>query len=127
MLGHASEKRDVAADVWLHVKAGNLGAEQQAAPIRRHTEVDQAEFLHRIDDDDVAAAAAQGHQRAASTAGWFDAGLPADEKEVEVFSTSSRGDGCGADAERTAEADAAGLVTVKGAVVDVVGAVQPGE
>ena len=46
-LGDAGEQRQVAADVRLHVEAGDLGAEEQAADVARHAEADQARFDDR--------------------------------------------------------------------------------
>ena len=43
-LGDAGEQRQVAADVRLHVQAGDLGAEQQAPDVARHAEVAPGPF-----------------------------------------------------------------------------------
>ena len=44
VLGDAGQQREVAADVRLHVHAGDRRAEQQAPRIARHAEVHQPDF-----------------------------------------------------------------------------------
>ena len=48
----------------LHVQAGDLRAEQQAAHVAGNAEIDHAGFDDRIDDDHFAALAAQVRERA---------------------------------------------------------------
>ena len=101
-------------------------AEQQAPRIARHAEPHQPDFAGGIDDDHVAAAPADGHE-AAEQAGMVRGGIAADE-DVEIAALhvlELHGRGAGPKAGR--EADAARLVAVERAVVDVVRAERPGE
>ena len=43
------QQRQIAANVRLHVQAGDLGAEQQTAHVAGHAEIDQPGFVDRID------------------------------------------------------------------------------
>ena len=67
-LGDAGEQRQVAADVRLHVQAGDLAAEQQAPDVARHAESHQARLDDRVDDDHLPAAAADVPAASASAA-----------------------------------------------------------
>ena len=125
-LGHAGQQRHVAADVRLDVQAGDLRAEEQAPDVGGNAEIDQADFLDRVDDDDLAAVPADVHQRPHQPRVVGGRVAADEEKQVGVFDVFER-DGGRAGAQRFAQADAAGLVAVEGAVVDVVGAVEPGE
>ena len=126
VLRDAGQQRDVSADVRLQVEAGDAAAEQHAARIARHAEIDEADLLRRIDDDDVAAAAAQRHQ-AAQQARMVRRRVAADQDvevaALDVLELHRRGAG----AERGVEADAARLMAIVGAVVDVVAAERPRE
>ncbi len=55
-LADAGEQGQVAADMRLHVEAGDLRAEQHAPHVARHAEVDQPRLDDRVDDDHLAAA-----------------------------------------------------------------------
>ena len=124
--GNAGKQRQVAADVRLHVHAGDVAAEQQATHVARHVESHQASFNDRIDDDHLAAAAADVQQRAHQPR--MVAGRVAADEEYEVgvfqvFELDRRRAAAG-DARQS---NAAGLVAVVTAVVDVVRAVKAGE
>src|SRR5262249_56501047 len=58
----ARQQGDVAADVRLNIQAGDLRTEQETHDIGGHAEIDQAEFLDGVDDDDLAAATANVHE-----------------------------------------------------------------
>lgn len=120
----AGQPGDVAADVRLDVLAGDLRTEQQAPRIARHAEVDEAEFLRRIDDDDFAAASPNLHQ-AAHQPRMVRRRVAADQNVevagVEVFQPNRPSAG----SDRAGQADSAGLMAVVRAVVDVVRAEQP--
>ena len=126
VLGDAGQQRDVAADVRLDVQAGDPRAEQQAPRIARHAEVDEPDFFRRIDDDDVAAAAAHRHQ-AAKQPRMVRRRIAADQHEqiaaLDVFELHRRR----ARAQARRQPDAARLMAVVRAVVDVVGAERPRE
>jgi len=57
------EHGDVTADPWLQVHIADLRSGHQAAGIRRQPEALQPQFPDRVDDNDLAAAAAQVNQR----------------------------------------------------------------
>ncbi len=87
-LGDAGQQRDVAADVRLHVQAGDLRAEQQAAHVARHAEVDQADSLTGL----MTMTWPPRRRIVISvriSRGWFDAGLPPIRTKRSECSTSS--------------------------------------
>src|SRR5262249_3878079 len=102
------------------------GAEEQAAKVGGDAEVHQADFLDRVDDDDVAAPATDVRQRAHEPRVVGSRVAADQEVQVGVFNIL-QADGRGAGPERAGQPDGAGLVAVVGAVVYVVGAVQAGE
>ena len=125
-LGDAGEHREVAADVRLDIERGDAAAEQQAFDIARHVEPHEAGFDDRVDGDDLTAAAADVEQ--CSHQPRMVAGRVAadDEYAVGVLQIFEF-DGRGAAARDARQADAAGLVAIEAAVVDVVRAVESSE
>ena len=127
-LGDAGQQRDVAADVRLHVQAGDLRAEQQAPRIADGTrKLTRPSSFDRVDDDDVPAAAADRHQRCASAADGSTPGCRRSGRYRSACSTSSSCTVAVPVPSARRQADAARLVAVVRAVVDVVGAEEPGE
>jgi len=61
-LGDPGEQRQIAADVRLHVEAGDRRAEQHAPHVAGDAEVDQAGLDNRIDHDALAASPSQVFQ-----------------------------------------------------------------
>ena len=92
-----------------------------------HAEVDEARFHDRVDDDDLPAAAADLHQRAHQPRMVAGRVAADDETPGRRCSTSSSVTVAVPVPSDACQADAAGLVAVVAAVVDVVRAVQPGE
>src|SRR5262249_29112046 len=125
-LGDTVQQSDVAADVRLHVEARDLRPEQETPNVRRHAEFDEAKLFNGVDDDDVAAAATDRHQRP-HQARMVRRRIAADQKKKIAVLDVIEGDGGRAGAYRAAQGDGAGLMTVEGAGIDVVGPVQPGE
>ena len=125
-LGDARQQGQVAADIRLHVQAGDLAAEKHAARIAGDAKIHHADFAHGIDHDHLPAAAAdmhQGRHQARMIAGRITADDEHQVRMLEILQLHGRGAG----AERVGQADAAGLVTVVAAIVDVVRAVQTRE
>ena len=125
-LGDARQDGDVAADSRLKVMAGDLGAEEKAAQIRRYAEVDEAGLLERIDDDDIAAVSTDLHHRA-HQARMVRRRVAADQEEHVGILHVFENDGCRTGSDGLVETDAAGLMAVIRTVVDVIGAVKSGE
>ena len=118
------DKGQVAADMRLHVGARDLGAKKEGPGIARHGEVHCAGLNDRIDRHDLAAPAADHHQRPHQPR--VVAGRVAAEQEdhIGMFHVIER-DGAGARADHASEPHATGLVAVEAAVVDVVRAIEP--
>ena len=110
----------------LHVGARDLGAEEERPRIARHGEVHGAGLDDRIDRHHFPAATADHHQRPHQPR--MVAGRVAADQEDHVGAFHIvEFDGAGTAANHAREADAAGLVAVEAAVVDVVRAVEPRE
>jgi hypothetical protein len=125
-LHHAVDEREVATDVRLHVHACDLGAEEERPGIARHGEVDRPRLDDRIDGDDLAAAATDHHERPHHPRVVAGGVAAQEHHEVGMLHVVEL-DGAGARADHARQADTAGLVAVEAAIVDVVGAVEPGE
>ena len=121
VLGDAGQQRKIAADVRLDVQArqsalpnsrlrGSLGTRKLTSPIS----------FSRIDDDDVAAAAAHGHQ-AAKQARMVGRRIAADEHEQIAAFDILELHGGRARSQARCQTDTARLMAVVRAVVDVVG------
>ena len=124
--GHAGEQREISADVRLHVQRRDLRPEEQADRIAGDAEVHQPRFDDGIDHDHMSAAAAnvlECRHQPRMIAGRVAAD---DEHQIgvlDVFQHQRRRAG----PQHAAQSDAAGLMTVEAAIVDVVGPVHPGE
>ena len=110
----------------LDVEAGDFASEQEASDVAGDAEVGHAGFDDRVDDDHLAASAADLHEGAHQSRVVAGRVAADDEDRVCLIEIFER-DGAGARAGDTGEADAAGLVAVVAAVVDVVGSVEAGE
>src|SRR5262249_48753424 len=125
-LGDAGEHREVAADVWLDVMRRDSTAEEQAADIARHVETHEAGLDDRINDDYLAAATADLAQ-CAHQPRMVARRIAADNEYTvgffQIFEVNRRGPV----SNDAGEADTAGLMAVEAAIVDIVGAVQPGK
>ena len=55
LFGDACQQRQVAANMWLHVLAGDLGPEQQTSNVTGNAKILQPQLSQRIDDDDLSA------------------------------------------------------------------------
>ena len=124
--GYTSQQGDVASDVGLKVEAGDVRAEQQADRVGGDLEPDQAKLFEGIDDDDVSAASADFHQLMHEP-GMVGRGVGADEKDQVAVAQVFQDDGGCAGAGDRGQPDARCLMAIVGAVVDVIGTVEPGK
>ena len=110
----------------LHVGARNLGAEDERPRIARHREIHEPRLDDRVDDHDLAATAADHHERAHHPR-VVARRVAADEHDkVGVFHVVEL-HGAGARAHHARQPHAARLVAVVAAVVDVIRAIDPRE
>ena len=120
------EQRDVAADVRLEVEIGDVGAEEQAAPVRGNAEAHEPQLAQRVHDDHLAAALPHRDELGDQPRVVARRVRARDEREV-CLGQVVEGDRGGARAVDAAERDARGGVAVERAVVDVRAAVCPRE
>ena len=125
-LRHSGQQREITSNVRLHVQRGNLRPEEEADRIARHAEVDESCFDDRVDDDDVAALAANVLERGHQSRMVARRVAADDEYEVRVIDILQHQRGRSR-AENTVQPDAACLMAVKATVIDVVGAEDPRE
>ena len=120
------DERQVTADVGLHVGARDLGPEEERPRIARHGKVDEPRLDDRVDDDHLSATTADHHQRPHQPR-VVARRVTADQKHAVGLFHVVELHRAGAGADHARQPHATGLVAVVTAVVDVVGAVEPGE
>ena len=124
--GDTGEQCEIAADVRLNVQARDIAAEEQAFDIAGNAKPDEACFHEGVDDDHLTAASANVQQRPHQPR--VVAGRVAANKEHAVGVLQIlKLDRSGPAARDAGEADAARLVAIVTAIVDVVRAVQAGK
>ena len=122
-LGNATQQRQVAADVRLKVVGGDIGIEQQAAPIAGNAKLDHPQFTHGIDHNHLATTTTQMRQRSHQSRVIAGRVATDDQGQIALLQIVER-DGGRAGTQRLIQSHTAGLMAVVAAVVDVVGAIQ---
>ena len=125
-LHQSVDERQVAPHVRLHIRARDLGAKKQRPRIAGHREVDEPCLDDWIDNDHLAAAAADHHE-CPHHPRMIARGVATDQEHAVGMLHVVERDGARARANHACEPYAAGLVAVEAAVVDVIGAIEPGE